>query len=103
MGVIPGVPLPNAERRGLTILDLTHVVLSQGHQDHTGGLVHLHDVSQKRRSKEDFTPSRISLRIPKPFPATETATSGYRIDPVPGPCRNTFSPEDFQRTCLDNE
>jgi Metal-dependent hydrolases of the beta-lactamase superfamily II len=33
--------LHNADRMGITLLDLDCVVLSHGHMDHTGGLVHL--------------------------------------------------------------
>jgi 7,8-dihydropterin-6-yl-methyl-4-(beta-D-ribofuranosyl)aminobenzene 5'-phosphate synthase len=36
-----GAFLSNADRMGVSLLDLTDVILSHGHSDHSGGLVHL--------------------------------------------------------------
>lgn len=64
--------ITNARRMGLSLLDLTHVVLSHGHYDHTWGLDAL--------LRHYFECSELKMEIPRPALTAHPKVFGTKFD-----------------------
>ena len=79
--------LKNAEKMGIDLLDLDYVVLSHGHLDHTGGLVHLvlrhlEATIEGRPHRSPTIVAHPSCFFPRPFAALANVGSPVSEDEI---------------------